>query len=73
MTSERTESEGRSGGPSQSQLLRVMTMEERWRIAQSLYATAREWKTCALRALHPDWREADIREAVRRSFLHVGR
>lgn len=57
----------------QTQVLRAMTMEQRWRVAQSLYATAREWKSCALRALHPDWNEADIREAVRRSFLHAGR
>ncbi len=50
-----------------------MTMEQRWGVAQSLYATAREWKACALRALHPDWPDEDIREAVRRSFLHAGR
>jgi len=50
-----------------------MTMEQRWRVAQSLYATAREWKACALRALHPDWPDAAVREAVRRSFLHAGR
>ncbi|MBI2440916.1 MAG: hypothetical protein HYV35_06040 [Lentisphaerae bacterium] len=58
---------------SQTKALRAMTMEQRWRIAQNLYATIREWKACALRALHPDWREAQIREAVRRSFLHAGR
>lgn len=57
----------------QTRALRGMTMEQRWRVAQDLYATVREWKTCALRALHPDWRDADIREAVRRSFLHAGR
>lgn len=57
----------------QIQALRAMTMEQRWRVAQSLYATALEWKTCALRALRPDWPDADIRAAVRRSFLHAGR
>jgi len=57
----------------QTQAIRAMTMEQRWRVAQSLYATAREWKACALHALHPELNEADIREAVRRSFLHVGR
>jgi hypothetical protein len=57
----------------QTKVLRAMTMEQRWRAAQSLCATAREWKACALRSLHPDWSAADIREAVRRSFLHAGR
>lgn len=53
--------------------LRAMTMEQRWRVAQRLYATAREWKACALRALHPDWSDTAVHEAVRRSFLHAGR
>lgn len=57
----------------QTQIIRAMTIEQRWRVAQNLYATAREWKACALRALHPDWREEEVREAVRRSFLHAGR
>lgn len=57
----------------QTQIIRAMTMEQRWRVAQNLYATAREWKACALRALRPELGEADIREAVRRSFLHAGR
>ncbi len=57
----------------QTEALRAMTMEQRWRVAQSLYATAREWKACALRALHPGWPDAEIRKAVRRSFLHAGR
>ena len=57
----------------QTQALRAMTMEQRWRVAQSLYATVREWKSCALRSLHPNWCEDEIREAVRRSFLHGGR
>ncbi len=57
----------------QARVIRALTMEQRWRVAESLYATAREWKACALRSLRPDWDEAAIREAVRRSFLHARR
>lgn len=57
----------------QTQVFRAMTMEQRWRVAQNLCATGREWKTCALRSLHPNWRDPDIGAEVRRSFLHAGR
>ena len=55
----------------QVQAVRSMTMEQRWHVAQNLYATVKEWKICSLRALHPDWSESAIKESVRRSFLHV--
>lgn len=67
-----TEPNNRNEPITQTQVIRAMTMEQRWRVAQSLYATARAWKAGAMRALHPELNEADIREAVRRSFLHVG-
>jgi hypothetical protein len=57
----------------QIQVLRKMTMEQRWRVAQDLYFTAREWKAAVLRTLHPDWNEAAVRDAVRGSFSHAGR
>ena len=55
----------------QTQVVRSMTMEQRWNVAQNLYATAREWKTCSLRTLHPEWNESAIKDAVRRSFSHA--
>ena len=48
-------------------------MEQRWHVAQTLYATAREWKTSAIKSIHPDWLTADVRAAVRKSFCHAGR
>ena len=54
----------------QIDVMRGMTMEQRWRVAQNLYFTAREWKAAALRAFHPDWDENKLKEALRESFLH---
>jgi len=56
----------------QTAILRAMTIEQRWRVAQNLYASAREWKACVLRSLHPEWSEAEVRESVRRHFSRAG-
>ncbi len=64
---------GQDANDRQTRIIRGLTMEQRWRVAQDLYATAREWKACALRALHPDWSEGEIGESVRRSFLRAGK
>lgn len=60
-------------GLQQLRLIQGMTMEQRWKVAQDLYYTARDWKASVLRALHPGWTEATIIESVRKSFLHAGR
>ncbi len=57
----------------QIDVIRRMTIEQRWQVAHDLYTTAREWKAATLRAFHPDWDEPAINEAVRRSFQHAGK
>jgi hypothetical protein len=63
---------GLSGDEVQREVIRAMTPERRWQTASRMYWAAREWKASALRALHPDWSEDLVKDAVRRSFLHVG-
>ena len=54
-------------------LLRVrqMTPEDKLRAAEHLYLSARQLKTAALRAQHPEWSEEAIRTAVREAFLYA--
>lgn len=60
-------------GPSQGQLevFRRMTPGQRWRAAHRLYWTLRRHKAAFLRRQHPEWSEAQVEAAVRRSFLHA--
>jgi hypothetical protein len=37
--------------------------------AERLYLAARELKAAALRAVHPEWTEAEVERAVREAFL----
>ena len=55
----------------QIQMLRLMTPEQRWRAARSLYWTARRHKAAFLRHLHPDWSERQLHDEVLRIFLHA--
>jgi hypothetical protein len=54
----------------QIDLLRAMTPEQRWRVAELLYWEARAWKEAALKAFHPEWTEERVRDTVRSQFLH---
>ncbi len=51
--------------------LRAMTMAERLAVAAQLYHAARQFKEAALRSLHPDLSDAEIRARVIRAFLDV--
>lgn len=59
------------GTPEQMSLLRAMTGERRWRLAEQLYWSARKMKGAGLRALHPDWSEDQINAEVTRIFRHA--
>ena len=57
--------------PEQIEIFRAMTGEQRLRLAEQLYWTARKLKLAGLRAQHPDWIEEHLNAEVRRIFLHA--
>ena len=58
-------------GSEQIQALRAMSGQERLRVAERLYWSARQMKAAGLRAQHPDWPEARVEAGVRRLFAHA--
>jgi hypothetical protein len=57
--------------PEQIAALRAMSGEKRMRVAELLCWSARKMKTAGVRAQHPDWSEEQVKEEVRRIFLHA--
>jgi len=57
--------------PQQVEILRAMSGEQRLRLAERLYWTARKMKIAGLRAQHPDWPEERVTDEVRRIFLNA--
>jgi hypothetical protein len=57
--------------PEQIQIFRAMTGEQRLRLAEQLYWSARKLKLAGLRAQHPEWTEEQLNAEVRRIFLHA--
>jgi hypothetical protein len=57
--------------PKQIELLRAMSGEQRLRLAERLYWSARKMKRAGLRAQHPDWPEDRLEAELRRIFLHA--
>jgi hypothetical protein len=58
-------------GSEQIAVLRAMSGQERLRVAEGLYRSARKMKAAGVRAHHPDWPESRVDEEVRRIFRHA--
>ena len=57
--------------PKQIEIFRAMPGEQRLRLAEQLYWSARKLKLAGLRAQHPDWTETRLNAEVRQIFLHA--
>jgi hypothetical protein len=57
--------------PEQIAIFRRWTPQQRWRVANRLYWTARRHKAAFLHSQHPDWPEQKVESEVRRIFLHA--
>jgi hypothetical protein len=58
-------------GPEQIEVLRAMSGQERVRVAERLYWSARRMKAAGLRAQHPDWPQTKVQAEVRRIFSNA--
>ncbi|MGA2556289.1 MAG: hypothetical protein ABSG04_08445 [Verrucomicrobiota bacterium] len=58
-------------GTEQIKVLRAMSGQERWLIAERLYWSARKLKAAGVRAQHPDWPESRVEAEVRRIFSNA--
>lgn len=57
--------------PKQIEILRAMSGEQRLRLAERLYWSARQLKIAGLRAQHPAWSEDRLQAEVLRIFRHA--
>ena len=57
--------------PEQIAIFRAISGEQKLRLAEQLYWTARKLKLAGLLAQHPDWSEEQLAAEVRRIFLHA--
>jgi hypothetical protein len=55
----------------QLDVLRAMSGQERLRVAEGLYWSARKMKAAGVQGQHPDWPEARVEVEVRRIFRHA--
>ena len=58
-------------GSDQIAALRAMAGQERLKVAERLYWSARKMKAAGVRAQHPDWPEAKVEAEVRRIFINA--
>lgn len=52
----------------QNPSIKKLSPEKKLQLTLNLYFNARELKTSALRKLHPEWSEKEIKEKVREIF-----
>ena len=57
--------------PKQIEIIRTMSGERRWRLAEQLYWSARRMKSAGLRAQHPDWSKERLEAETRQIFLNA--
>ena len=57
--------------PKQIEIIRAMSGERRWRLAEQLYWSARRMKIAGLRAQHPDWPNERLEAETRQIFLNA--
>ncbi len=58
-------------GSDQMKVLRTLSGQERLRMAERLYWSARKLKAAGPRAQHPDWPETLVEAEVRRIFSNA--
>lgn len=52
-------------------IVQAMSPTQKLRAAERLYHSARQLKTAALRAQHPEWSDEVLRRVVREIFLYA--
>jgi hypothetical protein len=55
----------------QIEVLRAMSGQERLRVAERLFWSARKMKAAGMQSQHPDWPAVRVEEEVRRIFRHA--
>jgi hypothetical protein len=59
-------------GSEQIEILRSMSGQDRLKVAERLYWSARKMKAAGVRAQHPNWTESQVEAEVRRIFANSG-
>ncbi len=55
----------------QTEVIKRLTPEQRYKAGRQLYWTLRRHKRAFLRSLHPDWSDAELDAEVRRVFANA--
>jgi len=58
--------------PEQIRAIRAMSLDRRLAVGMSLLKSARRMRRAALRQQHPEWKDAEVEEALRRWTSNAG-